>query len=117
MVDYLIKSLQSNLEGDENKIQRTVVSRALRKFERKKMNKVRDKSLDRVRVNALHMPPFALEGSDVTLTCHYHMASLRLYSLKWYFNDREIFRYIPSERPSLVALPADAVTVEVSKSA
>ena len=39
--------------------------------------------------------PQAEVGHPVTLGCDYHLEGDSLYSLKWYRDDREFFRYIP----------------------
>ena len=34
-------------------------------------------------------------GQDVSLFCNYQMMGDTLYSIKWYRDDKEFFRYIP----------------------
>ena len=34
-------------------------------------------------------------GRDVSLICNYQMMGDSLYSIKWYKDDKEFFRYIP----------------------
>ena len=34
-------------------------------------------------------------GQDVSFTCNYQMMGDTLYSIKWYRDDKEFFRYIP----------------------
>ena len=34
-------------------------------------------------------------GEDITLTCEYRLERDTLYSIKWYRDDREFFRFIP----------------------
>ena len=36
-----------------------------------------------------------------------------LYSVKWYRNEREFFRYVPNDRPKLQIFPQDGIRVEV----
>ena len=38
-----------------------------------------------------------------------------LYSVKWYRNEREFFRYVPNDRPKLQIFPQDGIRVEVIK--
>ena len=35
-------------------------------------------------------------GQDVTLICNYQMMGDSLYSIKWYRDDKEFYRYIPN---------------------
>ncbi|KAF2364730.1 Immunoglobulin V-set domain, partial [Trinorchestia longiramus] len=65
-----------------------------------------------VRVIAVDVPPYVSRGDDVQLDCHYDLAHLQLYSLKWYRDDDEFFRYMPSEDPAQVVLPVPGVRVE-----
>ena len=38
---------------------------------------------------------YAEVGADVNLECNYNLLGDNLYSIKWYRDDREFFRYIP----------------------
>ena len=38
-----------------------------------------------------------------------------LYSVKWYRNEREFFRYVPNDRPKLQIFPQHGIRVEVIK--
>ena len=37
-----------------------------------------------------------------------------LYSVKWYRNEQEFFRYVPNDRPKLQIFPQRGIRVEVS---
>ena len=41
-------------------------------------------------------------GQDVSFTCNYQMMGDYLYSIKWYRDDKEFFRYIPRGEYSLL---------------
>ena len=38
-----------------------------------------------------------------------------LYSVKWYRNEQEFFRYVPNDRPKLQIFPQEGIRVEVKK--
>ena len=40
-------------------------------------------------------PLLAEVGQDLSLLCNYQVMSDSLYSIKWYRDDKEFFRYIP----------------------
>lgn len=44
------------------------------------------------------VPQYAFAGGQATLSCSYDLRARRLYSLKWYHNDTEFYRYVPTER-------------------
>ena len=39
-----------------------------------------------------------------------------LYSVKWYRNEQEFFRYVPNDRPKLQIFPQDGIRVQRDKS-
>ncbi|XP_057656130.1 uncharacterized protein LOC130893781 isoform X1 [Diorhabda carinulata] len=45
------------------------------------------------------VPEAALSGDTVTLSCEYNLEEVALYSIKWYWNDEEFYRYVPKESP------------------
>ena len=38
-----------------------------------------------------------------------------LYSVKWYRNEQEFFRYVPNDRPKLQIFPQAGIRVEVTQ--
>jgi len=48
-------------------------------------------------VERVVVPTEVVVGSDATLQCDYQLDEDRLYSLKWYHNETEFFRFTPSE--------------------
>ena len=47
------------------------------------------------------IPPHAVRGQKVVMRCNYDMQGDNLYSVKWYFNRQEFYRYIPSDNPKV----------------
>ncbi|XP_042209559.1 uncharacterized protein LOC121857541 [Homarus americanus] len=68
-----------------------------------------------VTITNLHVPPYARLGDSVVLECYYK-TPWNLYSLKWYFDDREFLRYKPEEGTSLLVLPLPGVNVDTQLS-
>lgn len=77
-------------------------------------NAVQNKTKIGVRVHAVVVPAFVNRGDTVKLECKYDVAVFKLYSLRWYHNDVEIFRFLPSDTPSKFALPINGVNIDVS---
>jgi hypothetical protein len=40
------------------------------------------------------------QGEDLELVCNYDLEGDKLYSVKWYRNAQEFYRYIPTDNPS-----------------
>ncbi|XP_028967522.1 uncharacterized protein LOC100900311, partial [Galendromus occidentalis] len=50
-----------------------------------------------LKLTALHVPGSVQSGDAVRLLCEYDLDSETLYSVKWYKNNIEFFRYLPSD--------------------
>ena len=48
-----------------------------------------------IHITGLDVPKRALVGDQIHLHCDYDERGTRLYSLKWYKNSREFYRYLP----------------------
>jgi len=46
------------------------------------------------------IPDHAIQGENVELLCDYDLQGDKLYSVKWYRNGQEFYRYIPTDNPS-----------------
>ncbi|XP_076334762.1 kin of IRRE-like protein 3 [Tachypleus tridentatus] len=55
-------------------------------------------------------------GQSVELTCSYKLDGDSLYSVKWYKDNIEFYRYVPKDWPPGQFLPLRGVRVELSKS-
>ncbi|XP_066950941.1 uncharacterized protein [Macrobrachium rosenbergii] len=49
-------------------------------------------------LRGVDVPLYTFAGGQATLSCSYNLSSTRLYSLKWYHNGTEFYRYVPTER-------------------
>lgn len=51
---------------------------------------------------------------EATLKCDFDMEGDMLYSLKWYKDEQEFYRFVPNDKPKLQIFPVKGVTVQVS---
>ncbi|XP_039278369.1 uncharacterized protein LOC111044738 [Nilaparvata lugens] len=57
-----------------------------------------------------------LRGQPVFLSCDYDLEDASLYSIKWYLNDQEFYRYVPKESPPTRVFALPGLHVDVSNS-
>lgn len=69
------------------------------------------RSLKGVKVS---VPRFVREKHRVTLGCVYDLEDAPLYSVKWYRDSNEFYRYIPKEAPPTRVFPQRGLHVDVS---
>lgn len=67
-----------------------------------------------LRVVGISVPSLKQRGESVTLTCDYDLEGGKLYSVKWYRDNEEFYRYMPRLRPPQHAHKLDGVRVDVS---
>lgn len=63
----------------------------------------------------LKIPEAVKVGSSVTLLCDYDLEGVALYSIKWYRNEEEFYRFTPKESPPSQVFKLPYVNVDVSK--
>ncbi|XP_064082399.1 uncharacterized protein LOC135198597 [Macrobrachium nipponense] len=49
-------------------------------------------------LKGVDVPLYAFAGGQATLSCSFDLQARKLYSLKWYHNGTEFYRYVPTER-------------------
>ncbi|XP_050674180.1 uncharacterized protein LOC126971801 [Leptidea sinapis] len=57
---------------------------------------LRQESARSIRITDLTVPSHVVEGGSVLLECHNDLEGEMLYSIKWYKDNREFYRYVPS---------------------
>ncbi|KAH6930551.1 hypothetical protein HPB50_014717 [Hyalomma asiaticum] len=67
-----------------------------------------------LRLVRIDMPSVVIRGEPLWLNCSFDLESDDLYSVKWYKNNTEFFRYLPSEIPPGQAYDLPGVNVDVS---
>lgn len=63
----------------------------------------------------IRVPEAVKRGDSVTLECDYDLESAALYTIKWYRNEEEFYRFVPKESPPSQAFSVPHVTVDVSR--
>jgi len=46
----------------------------------------------------INVPSIVRSGDTVTLSCHYDLEGLQLYSIQWFFNNHEFYRFNPDRK-------------------
>lgn len=69
-----------------------------------------------LRIVSLDVPQRVSVGREVLLKCAYDLEGDLLYSVKWYKDDIEFFRYVPSDRPPGQYFEVNGIRVDVSLS-
>lgn len=67
-----------------------------------------------LRLVDLKVPPFIIRGQPVRLECHYDLEGEALYSVKWFKNNQEFFRFLPEDDPPAQVFSQRGVYVDVS---
>lgn len=60
------------------------------------------------------VPALALRGETTTLRCAFDLESDRLYSVTWYKDHEEFFRFVPRARPPQTLHGLEGLVVDVS---
>jgi hypothetical protein len=68
-------------------------------------------SLKLVRVS---VPQYKVRGDMALLECQYELGHNKLYSVKWYKDNEEFYRYLPGSDTIKQSYKVDGVRVEVS---
>lgn len=60
------------------------------------------------------MPEYVKVNDSVTLACEYDLEDVALYTIKWYWNGIEFYRFVPKESPPSKAFTIANFNVDVS---
>uniref|UniRef100_T1K077 Ig-like domain-containing protein n=1 Tax=Tetranychus urticae TaxID=32264 RepID=T1K077_TETUR len=69
-----------------------------------------------LRISEFIVPRNAFEGSDARIICSYDLEGYPLYTLKWYRNEEEFFRYEPKAKEPYMYLPVKGIKINRSNS-
>ncbi|XP_026673592.1 cell adhesion molecule 1-like [Ceratina calcarata] len=64
----------------------------------------------------IYVPAMVRSGDTVTLSCHYDLEGLSLYTIQWFLEATEFYRYLPEREPPYSTFNVDGIHVNVSKS-
>ncbi|XP_015794197.1 uncharacterized protein LOC107370745 [Tetranychus urticae] len=73
--------------------------------------------IDCLKIVMLEVPSPTIAGESVELTCSYDLEDDKLYSVKWYKDGSEFYRYVPKDWPHAQVLPMEGIKVDTSRSA
>lgn len=59
------------------------------------------------------VPPYILRGEMALLQCQYDLENDRLYSVTWYKDHEEFYRYVPKSHPPQHSYPLEGIKVDV----
>ena len=62
------------------------------------------------------LPPAAVLGESISLSCHYHLQGEELYTLKLYKGRNEFLQLVPGKRDSVKTFALKGLDVRVSSS-
>ena len=66
-------------------------------------------------MKGLSVPGQLILGGSANLGCNYALAGSKLYSVKWYKDGQEFFRFMPSMDTQIEVFPVRGVSVDVSR--
>ena len=61
----------------------------------------------------LRIPSPVVRNQNARLECHFDLDDETLYSVKWYKDGNEFYRYVPRDMPPAQVFPLPGVTVDV----
>ena len=64
-------------------------------------------------MRGLRVPKQLILGQSALLGCDYDLEESRLYSVKWYKDGKEFFRFMPSMEHNVQVFQVDGVSVDV----
>ncbi|XP_022253115.1 uncharacterized protein LOC111088176 [Limulus polyphemus] len=74
------------------------------------------KAVNTLRILKLVVPQTVQSGEAVELTCAYDLEGDNLYSIKWYRDDMEFFRFVPRDNPPWQFFPLKGIKVDFTRS-
>nr|CAD7402020.1 unnamed protein product [Timema cristinae] len=69
-----------------------------------------------LRLVEVRIPVHAVRGQDPRLECHFDLQGEALYSVKWYKDGNEFYRFVPRDMPPAQLFPLPGVAVDIHNS-
>ncbi|KAI4497382.1 hypothetical protein M0802_007393 [Mischocyttarus mexicanus] len=69
-----------------------------------------------LRMLELVIPQYVVRGQNIRLECSFNLDGEILYSVKWYKDGNEFYRYVPRDMPPVLVFPLPGVTVDIHNS-
>lgn len=67
-----------------------------------------------LRLKEVRIPNHTVRDTTARLECHYDLDGEALYSVKWYKDGNEFYRYVPRDDPPVQIFPLQGVRIDVS---
>jgi len=67
-------------------------------------------------MTSLQIPEHVVLNETVHMQCNFNLDKEQLYSVKWYKDGHEFYRYTPRDKPEVLMFPVRGVNVNVSAS-
>lgn len=61
----------------------------------------------------LVVPQHVVRGQNIRLECNFNLDGETLYSVKWYKDGNEFYRYVPQDKPPVLVFELPGVTAKV----
>ncbi|KAG1658392.1 hypothetical protein GQR58_023000 [Nymphon striatum] len=69
-----------------------------------------------IKLTQMYVPVVTTPSNDVKLICKFNLGQETLYSIKWYKDGVEFYRYVPKARPKSIAFNNRGIQVDLNKS-
>ncbi|XP_035220224.1 uncharacterized protein LOC118193282 [Stegodyphus dumicola] len=69
-----------------------------------------------LKITRFEVPTLVVPGDSAVLTCFFDLGKEKLYSVKWYKDHVEFFRFFPSLSPQFMAFPAPGLDIDMARS-
>lgn len=74
---------------------------------------MRTEPTESLRLTEVRIPNHVIRNNTVRLECHFDMNGEALYSVKWYKDGYEFYRYVPRDHPPAQVFDQSGVNVDV----
>ncbi|XP_058790541.1 uncharacterized protein LOC131663852 isoform X1 [Phymastichus coffea] len=72
--------------------------------------------IEALRMTALKIPRHVVQNQTIRMECNFNLDRETLYSVKWYKDGHEFYRYVPKEHPSVYVFALPGVNVDKASS-
>ncbi|XP_043503535.1 uncharacterized protein LOC122525045 isoform X5 [Polistes fuscatus] len=72
--------------------------------------------LEALRMLELVIPQYVVRGQNIRLECSFNLDGEILYSVKWYKDGNEFYRYVPRDMPPVLVFSLPGVSVDIHNS-
>nr|XP_031829339.1 cell adhesion molecule 2-like [Nomia melanderi] len=72
--------------------------------------------MDALRMLDLVVPQYVVRGQNITLECNFNLDGESLYSVQWYKDGNEFYRYVPQDKPPVLVFQLPGVTANIHNS-